>query len=146
MYITRVNHPVMNALTPNINIRTAAFNRKSFTQLLWTGDWNRVHTRTEKACQARCSHTAFLTHPRHPNTPGLYASDATRPCTHDDNFPRPNQTCRRSARAPLHAVRPTSFRAARRDLQLPPGASRPHGADRLRVFVEIHIFVRNALA
>ena len=38
MYITRVNHPVMNALTPRINIRTAAFNRKSFTQLLWTGD------------------------------------------------------------------------------------------------------------
>ena len=31
MYITRVNQPVMNALTPNIKIRTTALSKKSLT-------------------------------------------------------------------------------------------------------------------
>ena len=55
MYIVRVNQVVMNALTPRIPIRTAAFKRKSFNLnefLLWDDKTARVHTRLEMVCQA----------------------------------------------------------------------------------------------
>ena len=52
MYIVRVNQLVMNALTPSIPIRTAAFRRKSFnlngSPLLWTDKTARVHTRLKR--------------------------------------------------------------------------------------------------
>jgi hypothetical protein len=56
IYIVRVNQLVMNALTPKIPIRTAAFKRKSFNlrdSPLFSDDTTaRVHTRPEKVCQA----------------------------------------------------------------------------------------------
>src|SRR5262245_8247537 len=109
MYITRVNQPVMTALTPRINIRTDALKSKSFTPIHWTNDCDRVHTRTGRTCQARCSHIESLTHPRHPNTPGPCDADGALLCTHDDNFPRLYRSCRCSVRSPLHAAPATSF-------------------------------------
>src|SRR5262245_53416697 len=82
MYIVRVNQLVMNALTPRIPIRTAAFNSRSFKlneSLLRYDNFDRVHTRTEMACQASSPRKPFAIHLLRRNTPFHAVADAMQP-------------------------------------------------------------------